>query len=391
MYFREHNIFKSEGTNHYRIPSIMVDNDGNVIAFCNNRKNSIADHAEETDLVCCIRDAETGKWGDVKTICTEYKIACTICNAIYDKQTGEGMCFVRYELAFKEFGEITPEEKAENERRRAEYGKKCGTFIMSTTDAGKTFTKRSFVCRNNIDVEFEGSRTSGHGSAPGVQLVSEKYKGRLLLPTRITTQRCVNGFEDLQKYAYNTSVYSDDHGKTWTCSGTVQVGTGEGTLMECCDGSIYYNSRAYFADTKRRIAHSNDGGETYMDYSVDEFLLEEEKCGCNAGLLHISIDQMKDSDKALLPDGAQSVTIFTNPRSTLYWNNRCNMTACYSFDEGKTWSGTKCIWGGGASYSAMCYCEKTGRVYLLYEKGNGDCCEFGLSACEFDLDWLLSM
>ena len=66
------------------------------------------------------------------------------------------------------------------------------------------------------------------------------------------------------------------------------------------------------------------------------------------------------------------------------------MTACYSFDEGKTWHGTKCIWGGGASYSALCYCEETGIVHMLYEKGNKDCCEFGVSACEFDLEWLLS-
>ena len=394
MFFREHNIFKSEGTNHYRIPSIMVDNDGNVIAFCNNRKNSIEDHVEEADLVCCVRDAETEKWGDVKTICSEEKIACTIGNAIYDKETGEGMCFVMYNLAFKEFGMITPEERAELDERREKYGKKCGAFIMSTRDGGKTFEKRSFdsdrITLNHIDGNEVSVAGSGHGSCPGIQLKHGEHKGRLLVPTRVFTGRSNNGLSDLKDICLNNSIYSDDHGKTWKNSRPVQRGTGEGTLMECRDGSIYYNSRAYFFDAKRRIAHSYDGGESYTDYSVDEFLLEEIKCGCNAALLHIDIEQMKDSDKALLPDGAQSVTIFTNPRSILGFGMRCNMTACYSFDEGKTWSGTKCIWGGGASYSAMCYCEKTGRVHMLYEKGNGDCCEFGLSACEFDLDWLLS-
>ena len=59
MYFKDYNIFKSGGTNNYRIPSILVDNDGTVIAFCNNRKSSIEDHAPEVDLVCCIRDVES--------------------------------------------------------------------------------------------------------------------------------------------------------------------------------------------------------------------------------------------------------------------------------------------------------------------------------------------
>ena len=390
MYFRDYNIFKSGGSNNYRIPSIIVDNDGNVIAFCNNRKNSIDDHAEETDVVCCVRDAESGEWGKVKTICSEPKIACTIGNAVYDKQTGEGMCFVINQLAFKEFGNISEEEKRELEKRKELYGSMCGTFIMSTTDGGKTFTKKSFNCNNDNNVEFVGSRTSGHGSAPGIQLTSDKYNGRLLVPTRIVTQRSTGGLADLQKTGYNTSIYSDDHGKTWNSSSTVQVGTGEGTLMECCDGSIYYNSRAYFFDSKRRIAHSYDGGKTYGDFSIDDFLLEETKCGCNAGLLHIKCDKISDRVRELIPKDAKSITIFTNPRCILGISERRNMTACYSFDEGKTWHGTKCIWGGGASYSALCYCEETGIVHMLYEKGNKDCCEFGVSACEFDLEWLLS-
>ena len=107
--------------------------------------------------------------------------------------------------------------------------------------------------------------------------------------------------------------------------------------------------------------------------------------------MHIDREQLTDEYKALLPDNAESITLFTNPRcGDAYFFDRCNMTVCYSFDEGKSWAGTKCIWGGKSSYSAMCFCEKSQRIYMLYEKGNDNCCEFGLNACEFDLEWVLS-
>lgn len=95
------------------------------------------------------------------------------------------------------------------------------------------------------------------------------------------------------------------------------------------DGSILYNSRAYFKDGKRYLATSTDGGATYHDFHVDDFLLEETEMGCNASF--IRVDRTEIRDASLIPKEADGMTVFCNPRSA----RRENMTVCVSFDGGK--------------------------------------------------------
>ena len=91
-------------------------------------------------------------------------------------------------------------------------------------------------------------------------------------------------------------------------------------------------------------------------------------------------------DASLLPSGADSVTLFVNPRSAA----RENMTVCYSFDSGKTWTGTKCIYEGACAYSSLDFNEADQKFYLLYEKGISSPYEHGIAAAEFDLEWILN-
>ena len=51
MFFEETLIFPSGGRSNYRIPSVIAVGRGNILAFCNNRKDSLADHADEATLV----------------------------------------------------------------------------------------------------------------------------------------------------------------------------------------------------------------------------------------------------------------------------------------------------------------------------------------------------
>ena len=111
----------------------------------------------------------------------------------------------------------------------------------------------------------DGCCGSTHGASAGITLQYGKKKGRLIAPARFATKPDEE-LETLQKYHYNCTIYSDDHGQTWQTGGKVQVGTGEGCIAELSDGTIYYNSRAYFLDGKRRIAWSNDGGETFEEF-----------------------------------------------------------------------------------------------------------------------------
>jgi sialidase-1 len=178
--------------------------------------------------------------------------------------------------------------------------------------------------------------------------------------------------ETLQKYHYNCAIFSDDDGDTWNVSQGVQVGTGEGCLVELSDGRIYYNSRAYFLDGKRRVAWSYDGGETFTDFSIDDELTEPVNGGCNAGMALYPPD---------LSDG-KDIILFSNPAG----KRRERLSVRLSRDGGKTWPISKVIYDGPAAYSTIAVSKK-GTIYVLYENGKKHPYE-KISLARFNLKWL---
>jgi len=240
--------------------------------------------------------------------------------------------------------------------------------------------EREYTHIDGRRVSFGGSC---HGSAHGIELRHGPHAGRLLCPSRTQAGQYAN-WDELRVNVYNNALWSDDHGLTWHASAPVQLGTGEGTLIERADGSILYNSRAYFRDGLRYTAVSTDGGESWGSFGTDGFLREETFCGCNASFLRIERNELADA--SLLPEDADGVTLFVNPRA----EKRVNMTVCWSFDGGESWSGTKTVFAGPSSYSSLDYSRETDRFVLLYERGEEDPCDGGVAAAEFDLSWLFA-
>ena len=391
MFFSEKLIFPWGGRSNYRIPSMIVTNDGTFLAFCNDRKDTSADHASEVSLVLCKKKAGED-WGEVETLYGVEGWACTIGNAVYDCETDKAIVFFgRNPVSTDEFVKYTKEQLAEFERQREEKAKamgiRRGSFRFESTDGGNTWTERDMVINPVEQEHWDGTTQkvtgSGHGSAHGIQLRYGEHKGRLLCPSRMSVGS-YNDWPGLRKCVYNNAIYSDDHGETWQATKGVQVGTGEGTLLENSDGTITYNSRAYFQDQKRYLATSTDGGETWGDFRTDDFLIEEKNIGCNASFIRVDLEEIKD--KSMLPADAKGVTVFANPRS----HTRANMCACVSFDEGKTYSHVKVIDPGFAAYSSLVWNPVTQTFCLLYEHGDKHPYNLGLSAVEFDLEWLLS-
>ncbi len=388
MFAKETLLFHSEGRSNYRIPSIVVTNDGTVFAFCNDRKDSLNDHAEETALVYA-RKRPGQDWESEVTLDGYPGWCCMIGSAVYDSETDEIFCTViRKPLALDEFGTFTDEEIAENEKRAAEKAREAGIvpghIIFSSKDGGETWTSapialstRPFITHDGRTIEIDGMCS---GSAAGIQLKHGGHAGRLLCPSRIFTNRYDN-WDDAILACYNNSIYSDDHGKTWKPSSPVQQGTGEGTLIELANGDILYNSRNMRRDGTRLTAVSTDGGETYHDFGTDPFLFEEKRIGCNASFLRVEA-----ADIPGLPDGADSITLFANPRA----EDRTNMTICASFDSCNTWSIVKPVWKNGCAYSSLAYDKLSNRFFLLYEKGetSKNAYEYGISLVEFDLGWV---
>ena len=160
-------------------------------------------------------------------------------------------------------------------------------------------------------------------------------------------------------------------------------GIPDALLMDDGEGIITYNSRAYYEDRRRYLATSRDGGESYGQFRCDEFLQDTASMGCNASLLRVERSDLTNTD--LLPPEADSVTVFVNPRS----ENRDHLTACVSFDSGKTWPNTRLIHAGRSAYSSLVFDRKSQQFHLLYETGVNDPYDLGIRAAEFDLEWLL--
>ncbi len=397
MFFQEKLIFASGGQSNYRIPSLIVTNGGTVLAFCTDRVGTLKDYADEVDLVCAVKRPGED-WSKVRVLAHNAGWACNIGSAVYDPNADRTILFFqRSPVAKNEFGNYSKEELAEMERRREEAiraaereGIIAGARQLVSEDEGAHFCEEAHVLTPAMQPHWDGKTypVEGftHGGAHGICLSHGAHQGRLLCPSRIQIGE-YNDWEKIRECVYNNAIYSDDHGKTWQASQCVQVGTGEGTLIERADGSILYNSRAYFQDGKRYLAVSRDGGATYGEFSTDEFLREEMRMGCNASFLRVELDDLKD--RSILPEKTQDVTVFCNPRA----ETRSRMTACVSFDAGVHWREARVIFDGPAAYSSLDYDKQSGHFFLLYEKGDAQLGKSpyakGICVAEFDLEWLL--
>ena len=318
--------------------------------------DTVADGAEEVHLVMR-RSTDGGRnWEPIKNLFAKKGWDAAMGTATIDSSIGTVM--VSYGRSLRVDYDDAREEDSALE---------SGDFMAVSRDEGKTWVHEKMI----IHPDDGGYRGHSHGSSPGVFLCSGPRHGRLLAPARFQ-HKPGEALDTLQNHHYNCTLYSDDHGKTWQTGGPVQVGTGEGCLAELSDGTIYYNSRAYFLDGKRRIAWSYDGGETFEDFSVDDTLIEPIGGGCNAG--------MAGFPKKL--SAGNDLILFSNPAS----GERKKLTVHLSLDGGRTWPVSKVVHEGPAAYSSMAVSED-GTVFVLYENGENHPYE-KISIAWFHLKWL---
>ena len=334
-FFEVQELFES-----VRVPNIVIAADGSVLAFAGGK--------------LLRRSEDNGKtWSPVQEIGSD-----TSGSAIVDENTGDVMVVCS----------------------------KAG-YLWRSRDNGKTWERETIVMKPN---------GAGHGTPDGVPALTGasesgitlrfgEHKGRLLMPARIMPPFGTND-QEWWPFHYNTSIYSDDGGKTWQTGRNVQSGTGEGTLAELSNGSIYYNSRSHLAvDHRRRIAWSYDGGDMYVDWEVSDQLFEvgepyyfryghQPSYGCNAGLVRLPIEW----------DQGDDILVYSAPDNK--GGSRIRMTVWASFDGGETWPAKQLVYEGLSSYSSLA-AGKDGTIYLLFERGKEKLYE-GISVARFNLEWL---
>ena len=330
-----------------RIPKLIAAADGSILACV--RGGGAMRRSEDAGAT----------WGEV------VELESAGCNAVVDQNTGDILLLRVPDAA-----------------------------VWRSRDHGKFWQKEEVTILPNL----AGHGAPGHcpadgtASEAGITLRHGPHPGRLIVPVRVQPPAGDNAQEYWQ-YNYNTSVYSDDGGRTWQVGEPVQSGTGEGGLAELSDGRIYYNSRCHMAvDSRRRIAWSHDGGQRWVDWEVCDTLREvgepsyfkygtRPNYGCNAGLARLPLATTNDRDVLLhsAPD---------NPGST-----RVRMTVWASFDGATTWTTKRLVYSGPSAYSSMTADEK-GNVYVLFETGRSanlgsDIDHHKMMLARFNLAWVL--
>ena len=316
-----------EGYHTYRIPAVLVTQKGTVLAFCEGRKDSGADHGD-IDLMVR-RSTDSGKtWGTMQTIWDDGDHTIGNPAPVQDRDTGTiWLPFCR-----------------DNDR----------VFVTHSTDDGLTWAGPREITQDVKPADWTWYAT---GPVHGIQLTS----GRLLIP-------CDHRVED-DNAQYSHVIVSDDHGESWKLGGTLPANTDECTAVELEDGRVYLNMRSYHGKNRRAIAWSDDGGETWSAIQFDQTLVEPV---CQGSVLRLSSSS----------DGGKNRILFSNPANP----ERVQMTVRVSYDEAQAWSAGQCIHWGPSAYSDLCVLSE-GHIGLLYEKGQKSAYET-ITFARIPLDWL---
>ena len=207
------------------------------------------------------------------------------------------------------------------------HERKPGSFLYRSRNNGMTWTREEIIREKDIN----GWVPMLINNEEGITLRYGEHKGRLLLPARVFVEYAPP--QELYEEHYSSAIYSDDGGKTWHASEPFPVaGTGEAALVELSDGRIYYNSRNHNRTGNRDIAWSYDGGETWKDHRICDYLPDgpPDFYGNKGGLVRLEIEDHDILVFSMTDDPGGS----PDRHSTA---GRKDITVWASFDGGETW------------------------------------------------------
>lgn len=247
--------------------------------------------------------------------------------------------------------------------------------VFRSSDSGKTWKK----IETKIKPDPKGNAPSMHMNDHGITLRHGKHKGRLIRPSRWYAGK---NDRSLWSKHYTNAIFSDDGGKSWQTSHPFPAnGTGEATIAELSDGTIYYNSRRHWAQEganprRRWTATSTDGGMTWKDLQFCEVLPDgpqNTNYGCMAGLTRLAVK-------------GKDVLIYSNCDSP---GGRKLGTVWASFDGGKCWPVKRLVYEGAFAYSSMTSgrpgTKSEGKIFLHFEGGP----KGGSTMAVLNLSWIV--
>jgi sialidase-1 len=229
-------------------------------------------------------------------------------------------------------------------------------YVQSSKDNGFTWSAPRDISATVMKPHWRWYST---GPVNGIQLVSGKNRGRLLIPANHSDH------SDPAKHPYRShTIYSDDHGVTWKIGAVHDEKTNESTVVELSDGTVLQNMRSYHGKNCRAISRSTDGGLTFAPATLATDLVDPV---CQASLFKLE----------------SSAILFANPAST----KREMLTVRISKDAaGAKWSQGTTLHNGPSAYSCLAQLPD-GTVLCVYERGEKSPYE-KITLARFPASWL---
>src|SRR5690606_34970568 len=338
-----------------RIPAIIQDKTGNLIAFAEGRVDHAGDFGN-VDVVYKISEDQGKTWGPLKVAVDYDKLqAGNVAPVVdlMDPNYPQGRILLFYNTGNNQEGEV---RKGDGLRE---------AWYISSTDGGLSWNEPVNITTQvhrpqqpavNTAYDFqEDWRTYANTPGHAFQFVSGPHQGRIYVAANHSAGEPHPQGEDWNAHAY----YTDDHGQTFTLSENIPYsGTNESTAAQIGDDQVYMSSRNQRLDPKQRvISISNDGGHSWASAAPDANLPDP----INQG----AVLSWKKGKKFILAHLNAA-----DPQ------HRDNLTLRISKDQGKTWPINKVIVkspegykGAYAAYSDLVLLNKK-TVGILYEKDN---------------------
>ncbi|MDO0915469.1 sialidase family protein [Streptomyces sp. DT2A-34] len=327
-----------EGYASFRIPAVVATSAGTLLAFCEGRVESAADHGQ-IDIVLK-RSTDGGRtWGPLTVAAdNNWHLAGNPAPVVLD--TGRILLvYIRNHATATEAAILRGEVSDADGRR---------IWVRYSDDDGVTWSSSKEI---TAQVKKPGWRWYATTPGHAIQLST----GRVVVAANHTIPPTGDDLGNEARYNSGHCLLSDDRGATWrigyideNTDGYVNVN--ETTAAELPDGRVYFNTRNDSPSPGNRAdAYSADGGATL----VKPF---RPQAGLTAPICEGSVLQLRDPD----------VLLFSGPADPAA---RALMTIRASTDSGITWRSAHTVDGLPAAYSDLVRIDD-GTVGLLYETGD---------------------
>lgn len=349
------------GVLNFRIPALAVAPNGDLLAAFDKRP--VHGDSPAPNSIWQRRSRDGGRTWEEPTVVRQglesevpgEKLGYSDPSYVVDVETGSIFLFCVFS---KDVGVWDSEYGNDDADRRI-----MSANLSVSHDDGETWEHRSLT----EVVKPENCRAMFASSGAGIQLRYGAHAGRLVQQYAGWFRNDADG-EDVSAY----SVYSDDHGETWTMGAPVGTQMDENKVAELSDGTVMMNSREHVRTGHRWVALSHDGGETWDELHRDPSLVDP---GNNAQLCRAYPEA---------PEGSAKAKVLLFSHADHLPNDRVNGTVEISTDDGATWLRKRVFAPGACQYSVII---PVGRdEFLLAYEGEQET----IMIARLDMDWILS-